>query len=118
MGIIQRIVIKLCYLIGVIKMAEETPTSTEEIPTSTEETPISTEETPISAEETPARVEEESNGTEGLKEENSRLSDVISELKEELAGARKMKSALAEIINPAVKESITKLVEEFVRNKK
>ena len=46
------------------------------------------------------------------------MSDVISELKEELAGARKMKSALAEIINPAVKESITKLVEEFVRNKK
>ena len=41
-----------------------------------------------------------------------------SELKEELAGANKMKSALAEIINPAVKESITKLVEEFVRNKK
>ena len=76
------------------------------------------DEDPISAEEAPTSVEKEPNRTKELEEENSRLSDVISELKEELAGARKMKSALAEIINPAVKESITKLVEEFVRNKK
>ena len=77
------------------------------------------DEDPISAEETPlTSAEEEPNRTKELEAENSRLSDVISELKEELSGARKMKSALAEIINPAVKESITKLVEEFVRNKK
>ena len=76
------------------------------------------DEDPISAEEAPTSVEEEPNRTKELEEENSRLNDVISELKEELAGANKMKSALAEIINPAVKESITKLVEEFVRNKK
>ena len=83
-----------------------------------DEDPISAEEAPTSVEKEPAIVEEEPNRTKVLEEENSRLSDVISELKEELAGARKMKSALAEIINPAVKESITKLVEEFVRNKK
>ena len=88
-------------------MADEDPISAEEAPlTSTEEAP------------SPTSAEKEPNRTKELEEENSRLSDVISELKEELAGARKMKSALAEIINPAVKESITKLVEEFVRNKK
>ena len=87
-------------------MADEDPISAEEAPTSVEEIP------------SPTSAEKEPNRTKELEEENSRLSDVISELKEELAGANKMKSALREIINPAVKESITKLVEEFVRNKK